>query len=88
MNTENLVKHLRVLWRTDKIIADIRMRHLLAGLGLRAFAALIAAFAGAYWPGRVAALSSSIWPWHKLLRWAPPWPSLPEWIRTGKEHTG
>jgi hypothetical protein len=35
---------LRVLWRTDRIIADIRMRHLLIGLGLRAFAALIAAF--------------------------------------------
>ena len=44
MNTENVVKHLRVLWRTDRIIADIRMRHLLVGLGLRAFAALIAAF--------------------------------------------
>ena len=44
MNTENVVKHLRVLWRTDRIIADIRMRHLLAGLGLRVFAALIAAF--------------------------------------------
>src|ERR1700756_556668 len=44
VNTENFFKHLRVLWRTDKIIADIRMRHLLAGLGLRAFAALIAAF--------------------------------------------
>lgn len=44
MNTENVVKHLRVLWRTDRIIADIRMRHMLAGLGLRAFAALIAAF--------------------------------------------
>jgi hypothetical protein len=44
VNTENLVKHLRVLWRTDRIIADIRMRHLLAGLGLRAFAALIATF--------------------------------------------
>lgn len=44
MNTENVVKHLRVLWRTDRIIADIRLRHLLAGLGLRAFAALIAAF--------------------------------------------
>ena len=43
MNTENVVKHLRVLWRTDRIIADIRMRHLLIGLGLRAFAALIAA---------------------------------------------
>jgi hypothetical protein len=44
VNTENIVKQLRVLWRTDRIIADIRMRHLLVGLGLRAFAALIAAF--------------------------------------------
>jgi hypothetical protein len=44
MNTENVVKQLRVLWRTDRIIADLRMRHLLVGLGLRAFAALIAAF--------------------------------------------
>ncbi|RXG87995.1 phage holin family protein [Bradyrhizobium zhanjiangense] len=44
MNTENVVKHLRVLWRTDRIIADVRLRHLLMGLGLRAFAALIAAF--------------------------------------------
>jgi hypothetical protein len=39
VNTENVVKHLRVLLRTDRIIADIRMRHLLVGLGLRAFAA-------------------------------------------------
>jgi hypothetical protein len=44
LNTENIVKNLRVLWRTDRIIADIRMRHMLVGLGLRAFAALIAAF--------------------------------------------
>jgi hypothetical protein len=44
VNTENVVKHLRALWRTDRIIADIRLRHLLVGLGLRAFAALIAAF--------------------------------------------
>jgi len=44
VNTENVVKHLRVLWRTDRMIADLRMRHLLIGLGLRAFAALIAAF--------------------------------------------
>lgn len=44
MNTENIVRNLRVLWRTDRIIADIRMRHLLLGLGLRALAALIAAF--------------------------------------------
>jgi hypothetical protein len=44
VNTENVVKHLRALWRTDRIIADIKLRHLLIGLGLRAFAALIAAF--------------------------------------------
>jgi hypothetical protein len=44
VNSENVVKHLRALWRTDRIIADIRMRHMLVGLGLRAFAALIAAF--------------------------------------------
>jgi hypothetical protein len=44
VNAENVVKNLRVLWRTDKIIADIRMRHLLVSLGLRAFAALIATF--------------------------------------------
>jgi hypothetical protein len=44
VNTENVVKHLRALWRTDRIIADIRLRYLLTGLGLRAFAALIAAF--------------------------------------------
>src|SRR5262245_21704293 len=44
MNSENVVKHLRLLWRTDRIIADIRLRHLLMGLGLRAFGALIAAF--------------------------------------------
>ena len=44
MNIEKLLTHLRVLWRTDRIIADIRLRHLLVGLGLRAFAALIAAF--------------------------------------------
>ena len=44
MNTENIVRQLRVLWRTDRIIADIRLRHLLVGLGLRAFAGLIAAF--------------------------------------------
>jgi hypothetical protein len=44
VNTENVIKNLRVLWRTDRIIADIRMRHLLVSFGLRAFAALIAAF--------------------------------------------
>ena len=44
MNTENVANQLRVLWRTERIIADIRLRHLLVGMGLRAFAALIATF--------------------------------------------
>ena len=44
MNSENVIKNLRILWRTDRIIADIRMRHLLIGMGMRALAALIAAF--------------------------------------------
>lgn len=44
MNPENVVKNLRVLWRTDRIIAEMRLRHMLVSLGLRAFAALIAAF--------------------------------------------
>jgi hypothetical protein len=44
VNSENVVRNLRALWRTDRIIAEIRMRHMLVGLGLRAFAALIAAF--------------------------------------------
>ena len=44
MDTENVAKHLRLLWRTDRVIADIRLRHLLVGFGLRALAALIACF--------------------------------------------
>jgi hypothetical protein len=37
-------KQLGVLWRTDQIMAAIRLKHLLVSLGLRSFAALIAAF--------------------------------------------
>lgn len=44
MNSENVIKTLRALWRADRIIAEIRMKHMLIGLGLRTFAALIAAF--------------------------------------------
>jgi hypothetical protein len=45
VNGENIVRNLRLLWRTDRIIAEMRLRHMLVGLGLLAFAALIAAFA-------------------------------------------
>jgi membrane protein implicated in regulation of membrane protease activity len=44
VSTENVVKQLRVLWRTDRMITELRMRHLLVGMGLRALAALIATF--------------------------------------------
>jgi hypothetical protein len=44
VNPEIIVKNLRLLWRTDRIIAEMRLRHMLVSLGLRAFAALIAAF--------------------------------------------
>jgi membrane protein implicated in regulation of membrane protease activity len=44
MNSENIVRNLRLLWRADKIIAEMRLRHMLVGLGLLAFAALISAF--------------------------------------------
>jgi hypothetical protein len=44
MNTENVIGNLRVLWRTERIIADLRLKHLLGSLGLKAFAALFAAF--------------------------------------------
>ena len=44
MNSENIVRNLRLLWRADKIIAEMRLRHMLTGLGLLAFAALISAF--------------------------------------------
>ncbi|MDR3464579.1 MAG: phage holin family protein [Xanthobacteraceae bacterium] len=44
MNPDNVTRNLRALWRADRIIADIRLRHMLVGLGLKAFAALFAAF--------------------------------------------
>ena len=47
MNTENIAKHLRVLWRTDRIIADIRLRHMLIGLGMRAFSGITVGLFGA-----------------------------------------
>jgi Putative Actinobacterial Holin-X, holin superfamily III len=44
MNSGNIVRNLRLLWRADKIIAEMRLRHMLVGLGLLAFAALVSAF--------------------------------------------
>ena len=44
MNADNIVRSLRLLWRADKVIAEVRLRHMLVGFGLLAFAALISAF--------------------------------------------
>jgi hypothetical protein len=44
VNVENIIRNLRVLWRADRIIAEIQLRRMLAGLAARAFAALFAAF--------------------------------------------
>jgi hypothetical protein len=43
MNPENVLKNLRVLWRTDRIIAEIRMRHMLVGLGFDGTATMLSA---------------------------------------------
>ncbi len=42
MSTETAIGHLRALWRTERIIADIRLKYLLGSFGLKAFAALFA----------------------------------------------
>ena len=41
---QDLARYLRILWRADKIIADIHLRRLLTRTGLVSFAGLIAAF--------------------------------------------
>lgn len=42
---DNVVRNLRVLWRAESIIADIRLRQLVARSGLRAAAAFLGLFA-------------------------------------------
>ena len=41
MNTEGLIGNLRVLWRVDRIIADIQLRHVLRRSALHAVAGVI-----------------------------------------------
>ena len=45
MTTSHLIGHVRVLWRTERIIAELRLKRLLTNLGLQALAALIMACA-------------------------------------------
>jgi hypothetical protein len=42
---DNAVRNLRVLWRAETIIADIRLRHVVTRSGLRGAAALLGVFA-------------------------------------------
>jgi len=44
MNFDQLVRNLRILLRTNIIIAEIHLRHVAARAGLFAFAALVASF--------------------------------------------
>lgn len=44
MNVDQLSRHLRILLRTNTIIAEIHLRHMVSRAGLFAFAALVASF--------------------------------------------
>ena len=45
MTTSHLVDHLRALWRTERMVAELRMKRLITTFGLQALAAFIAACA-------------------------------------------
>ena len=45
MSTSRLIHHAHVVWRSERVIAELRLKRLLANLGLRALAALVLAFA-------------------------------------------
>ncbi len=44
MKAEQLIRNLRVLWRADSLIADIKLQHLATKAGLNGFAAIVGAF--------------------------------------------
>jgi hypothetical protein len=45
MTTSHLIGHVRVLWRAERLMAELRLKRLLGTFALQAFAALIAACA-------------------------------------------
>jgi len=45
VSTSRLIHHAHVVWRSERVIAELRLKRLLANLGLRALAALVLAFA-------------------------------------------
>ena len=44
MSTSGLVHHAHLVWRSERIIAELRLKQLLVSLGLQALAALVLAF--------------------------------------------
>lgn len=44
MSAEGVIRNLRVLWRADRILAEIQLRRMVVGVAAKAFAALFAAF--------------------------------------------
>jgi hypothetical protein len=45
MSTSRLIHHAHVVWRSERIIAELRLKRLLGNLGLQALAMLVLAFA-------------------------------------------
>ena len=45
MSTSRLIHHAQVVWRSERIIAELRLKRLLGNLGLQVLAALVLAFA-------------------------------------------
>jgi hypothetical protein len=45
MSISRLVHHAHLVWRTERVIAELRLKRLLGNLGLQAFAMLMASFA-------------------------------------------
>jgi hypothetical protein len=45
MTMSHLIGHLRALWRSERMVAELQMKRMLTNLGLQAFAVLIAACA-------------------------------------------
>jgi hypothetical protein len=43
MTTSHLIGHVRVLWRAERLMAELRLKRLLGTLGLQVLAALVAA---------------------------------------------
>ncbi len=45
MSTSRLIQHAHLVWRSERVIAELRLKRLLGSLGLQALAALMTGFA-------------------------------------------